>query len=126
MAHCECAEEGTRNVVAECLGKLTLIDPPSLLPKLKSNLCSGSALIRSTVITAVKFTISDQVCDIRCVNIHPTLGEYVLARIPSKHETLTCICLRLVHRLRRWPNIKPTPCHRLVFAGYALTSLPSQ
>ena len=149
MAHCECAEEGTRNVVAECLGKLTLIDPPSLLPKLKSNLCSGSALIRSTVITAVKFTISDQVCEtsrkvtakarhspevgsmlvqgrIRCVNIYLTLSEHVSARILSKHETLTCICLRLIHCLRRWPNIKPTPCHRLVFAGYTLTSLPSQ
>ena len=33
--HCECSEEGTRNVVAECLGKLTLIDPQTLLPKLK-------------------------------------------------------------------------------------------
>ncbi len=62
MTHCECPEEGTRNVVAECLGKLTLIDPISLLPKLKSNLNSNSALTRSTVVTAVKFTISDQVC----------------------------------------------------------------
>lgn len=58
--HCECAEEGTRNVVAECLGKLTLIDPPNLLPKLKSHLESGSPLTRSTVVTAMKFTISDQ------------------------------------------------------------------
>ena len=33
--HCECSEEGTRNVVAECLGKLTLIDPQTLLPQLK-------------------------------------------------------------------------------------------
>ena len=61
MKNCECAEEGTRNVVAECLGKLALIDPVMLLPKLKSHLARPSALIRSTVITAVKFTISDQV-----------------------------------------------------------------
>jgi cullin-associated NEDD8-dissociated protein 1 len=61
MKNCECAEEGTRNVVAECLGKLALISPVELLPKLKSHLARPSALIRSTVITAVKFTISDQV-----------------------------------------------------------------
>ena len=61
MKHCECPEEGTRNVVAECLGKLTLINPTELLPKLKSYLTSPSALTRSTVVTAVKFTISDQV-----------------------------------------------------------------
>lgn len=58
--HCECAEEGTRNVVAECLGKLTLIDPATLLPRLKGYLTSASAHARSTVVTAVKFTISDQ------------------------------------------------------------------
>ncbi|XP_067009322.1 cullin-associated NEDD8-dissociated protein 1 [Anabrus simplex] len=58
--HCECGEEGTRNVVAECLGKLTLIDPASLLPQLQESLNSESALMRTTVVTAVKFTISDQ------------------------------------------------------------------
>ncbi|KAG5891309.1 hypothetical protein JTB14_002870 [Gonioctena quinquepunctata] len=58
--HCECTEEGTRNVVAECLGKLTLIDPSNLLPKLKRSLNSPSPLMRTTVVTAVKFTISDQ------------------------------------------------------------------
>lgn len=58
--HCECAEEGTRNVVAECLGKLTLIDPESLLSRLQESLQSPSALMRTTVLTAVKFTISDQ------------------------------------------------------------------
>lgn len=41
LKHCECAEEGTRNVVAECLGKLTLIDPETLLPRLKGYLSSG-------------------------------------------------------------------------------------
>lgn len=59
--HCECAEEGTRNVVAECLGKLTLIDPENLLRRLQESLSSRSALMRTTVVTAVKFTISDQV-----------------------------------------------------------------
>lgn len=41
LEHCECQEEGTRNVVAECLGKLTLIDPETLLPRLKGYLQSG-------------------------------------------------------------------------------------
>lgn len=40
--HCECTEEGTRNVVAECLGKLTLVNPSELLPRLKKQLSSGS------------------------------------------------------------------------------------
>uniref|UniRef100_A0A8K9XQ35 Cullin associated and neddylation dissociated 1 n=1 Tax=Oncorhynchus mykiss TaxID=8022 RepID=A0A8K9XQ35_ONCMY len=48
-----------RNVVAECLGKLTLIDPETLLPRLKGYLLSGSSYARSSVVTAVKFTISD-------------------------------------------------------------------
>ena len=78
--HTECAEEGTRylgtghpaspliakpdhycrNVVAECLGRLCLMSPEALLPKLKASLLSNSALIRTTVVTAMKFTISDQ------------------------------------------------------------------
>lgn len=41
LKHSECQEEGTRNVVAECLGKLTLIDPETLLPRLKGYLQSG-------------------------------------------------------------------------------------
>ncbi|XP_046577843.1 cullin-associated NEDD8-dissociated protein 1-like [Haliotis rubra] len=58
--HCECPEEGTRNVVSECLGKLTLIDPGNLLSNLRQHLNHQSALTRSTVVTAIKFTISDQ------------------------------------------------------------------
>ncbi|XP_075014647.1 cullin-associated NEDD8-dissociated protein 1-like isoform X5 [Calonectris borealis] len=58
--HCECTEEGTRSVVAECLGKLTLVNPSELLPRLKNQLSSGSPHARSTVVTAIKFTIADQ------------------------------------------------------------------
>ncbi|XP_054906325.1 cullin-associated NEDD8-dissociated protein 2 [Poeciliopsis prolifica] len=57
--HCESQEEGTRNLVAECLGKLTLVNPAQLLPRLKQQLKAGSPQTRSTVVTAVKFTIVD-------------------------------------------------------------------
>uniref|UniRef100_A0A3Q3EGR7 Cullin-associated and neddylation-dissociated 1 n=1 Tax=Labrus bergylta TaxID=56723 RepID=A0A3Q3EGR7_9LABR len=59
LKHCECQEEGTRNVVAECLGKLTLIDPETLLPRLKGYLLSGSSYARSSVVTAKCLLNSD-------------------------------------------------------------------
>ncbi|XP_035907523.1 cullin-associated NEDD8-dissociated protein 1 [Anopheles stephensi] len=58
--HCECSEEGSRNVVAECLGKLVLVNPEELLPRLQMALRSESALMRTAVVSAIKFTISDQ------------------------------------------------------------------
>nr|KAF6420044.1 putative cullin associated and neddylation dissociated 2 (putative) [Molossus molossus] len=57
---CESAEEGTRGVVAECIGKLVLVNPPFLLPRFRKQLAAGQPHTRSTVITAVKFLISDQ------------------------------------------------------------------
>lgn len=60
FTHFESTEEGTRNVVAECVGKLTLVDPNTLLSKLQENLKSPSAHVRGTAVTALKYTISDQ------------------------------------------------------------------
>lgn len=58
--HCECPEEGSRNVVAECLGKLVLVSPDELLPRLQQALQSDSAMMRTVVVSAIKFTISDR------------------------------------------------------------------
>lgn len=74
--HCECNEEGTRNVVAECLGKLTLIDPQNLLPRLQESLNSPSPLMRTTVVMAVKFTISDQPQAIDSL-LHQCMGQFL-------------------------------------------------
>lgn len=41
LQNCECQEEGTRNLVAECLGKLTLVNAARLLPKLRQQLEAG-------------------------------------------------------------------------------------
>ncbi|KAG0258254.1 Cullin-associated NEDD8-dissociated protein 1 [Mortierella polycephala] len=57
--NCESQEEGTRNVVAECLGKLTLTDPYKFLPELQSRLRSESPQIRGTVVSAFKYTFTD-------------------------------------------------------------------
>lgn len=38
---CEGTEEGTRGVVAECIGKLVLVNPPFLLPRLRKQLAAG-------------------------------------------------------------------------------------
>ncbi|KAH9579592.1 Cullin-associated NEDD8-dissociated protein 1 [Schistosoma haematobium] len=55
------SEEGTRNLVSECLGRLTLVDPPQLVGRLRQQLnspeASSSVLMRSTLVTAVKFIL---------------------------------------------------------------------
>lgn len=76
--HCECSEEGSRNVVAECLGKLVLVDPEVLLPRLKEALGSQSALMRTAVVSAIKFTISDHPQPID-VLLRQCIGRFLLS-----------------------------------------------
>ncbi|CAO0798288.1 unnamed protein product [Mucor circinelloides] len=52
-------EEGTRTVVAECLGKLALTDAQKFLPQLEDRLTSPSAFVRATVATAIKYAVVD-------------------------------------------------------------------
>lgn len=75
--HFESSEEGTRNVVAECVGKLALVHPETLLPKLQENLVASSAFVRSTVVTALKYTISDQPQPIDGL-LHNCIGEFLV------------------------------------------------
>ena len=63
-SHFESLEEGTRNVVAECVGKLTLLDPEILLPKLKVSFgipppsdCF-SQVTQSSLYISTSFTVS--------------------------------------------------------------------
>ncbi|KAL7237890.1 hypothetical protein ACSBR2_004067 [Camellia fascicularis] len=58
--HCESEEEGVRNVVAECLGKIALIEPAKLVPALKDRTNSQAAFTRATVVIAVKYSIVER------------------------------------------------------------------
>lgn len=81
MKHCECNEEGTRNVVSECLGKLTLLKPADLLRRLINHLKDDYAdkpLARSTIVAAVKFTISDQPQEIDDL-LRQCIGDFLMA-----------------------------------------------
>lgn len=76
--HCECSEEGSRNVVAECLGKLVLVNPEELLPQLQLALRSESHLMRTAVVSAIKFTISDQPQSIDPL-LRQCIGQFLFA-----------------------------------------------
>ena len=53
-------DDGTRNVVAECLGKLVPVNPKMLVPELEKRLLDDSMDTRSTIVSAFKFAISDK------------------------------------------------------------------
>jgi len=57
---CQNDEEGTRNVVAECLGKLAVISPAELVPIFSTQIKSDNANTRSTIVTALKFAIVER------------------------------------------------------------------
>ncbi|KAM3717848.1 Cullin-associated NEDD8-dissociated protein [Dirofilaria immitis] len=60
ITHATAMEEGTRNVVAECLGKLCIVHPEQLLQRLKKCVISPNSFMRATAVTAVKFLIVEQ------------------------------------------------------------------
>ncbi|TPX69285.1 hypothetical protein SpCBS45565_g02598 [Spizellomyces sp. 'palustris'] len=57
----ETEEEATRNIIAECLGKLSLSQPGTFLPDLQSRLAASNAHARATVVTAIRFTFTEHV-----------------------------------------------------------------
>lgn len=72
----ESEEEGTRNVVAECLGKLAFVNPQALLPEITKRLTLTAPRARSTLVSALKFTIVDQPAAIDPI-ILPLMGSFL-------------------------------------------------
>jgi len=72
----ESEEEGTRNVVAECLGKLAFAFPDKLVPELRSRLNHTSPRVRATVVSALKFAIHDQPASVDA-QLAPVMAEFL-------------------------------------------------
>lgn len=60
MGQCGAEDEGVRSMVAECLGRLGLICPAEVLPRLQELVKQEHALTRATAVYALKFTITDK------------------------------------------------------------------
>jgi len=52
-------EEGVRNVVAECLGKLAAVAPDAVVPQLEARLAHASPLTRAAVVNSLRFTLTE-------------------------------------------------------------------
>jgi len=74
--HCKSEEEGTRNVVAECLGKLAINSPQELVPEFLNRILSGSSFTRGTIITALKFSIIERPQPIDQI-LMPQIGKFM-------------------------------------------------
>ncbi|RLO07596.1 hypothetical protein DYB28_000406 [Aphanomyces astaci] len=57
--HCESDEEGVRNMVAECLGKLALLNPALILPSV-TKFCDASTPVKTrwTAVTCLKYCMA--------------------------------------------------------------------
>ncbi|ETV95460.1 hypothetical protein H310_10940 [Aphanomyces invadans] len=57
--HCESDEEGVRNMVAECLGKLALLNPGLILPSV-TQFCNANASVKTrwTAVTCMKYCMA--------------------------------------------------------------------
>lgn len=73
--YCESEEEGSRTVVAECLGKLA-INNPSIVSILVEKISSPSANVRGTVVNALKFAITDRPQPVDSVLL-PSMGKFL-------------------------------------------------
>jgi len=72
--HIDHEEEGTRNVVSECLGKLALFYPEPVVLQLKEKTKSPSANARACVVTAIKYTIFE-----KSLPVDKVLKEHITA-----------------------------------------------
>uniref|UniRef100_A0A803NAM7 TATA-binding protein interacting (TIP20) domain-containing protein n=1 Tax=Chenopodium quinoa TaxID=63459 RepID=A0A803NAM7_CHEQI len=75
--HCESEEEGVRNVVAECLGKIALIEPNKLVPALKMRITSPAGFTRATAIIAIKYSLVERPEKIDEI-LHPEISSFLL------------------------------------------------
>ncbi|KAK4792080.1 hypothetical protein SAY86_022515 [Trapa natans] len=102
--HCESEEEGVRNVVAECLGKIALIEPMKLVPALKVRTTSTAGFTRATVVTAVKYSMVEQPGKIDEI-IYPEISSFLMLIKDHDRHVRRAAVLALSTAAHNKPNL---------------------
>ncbi|KAI4367061.1 hypothetical protein MLD38_022842 [Melastoma candidum] len=102
--HCESEEEGVRNVVAECLGKLSLIEPMKLVPALKVRTTRAAGFTRATVVTAVKYAMVERPGKIDEI-IYPEISSFLLLIKDQDRHVRRAAVLALSTAAHNKPNL---------------------
>ncbi|KAL5982815.1 Cullin-associated NEDD8-dissociated protein 1 [Asimina triloba] len=102
--HCESEEEGVRNVVAECLGKIALIEPRKLVPALKVRTSSRAAFTRATVVIAVKYSIVERPEKIDDI-IYPEISSFLMLIRDNDRHVRRAAVLALSTAAHNKPNL---------------------
>ncbi|XP_039137910.1 cullin-associated NEDD8-dissociated protein 1 [Dioscorea cayenensis subsp. rotundata] len=102
--HCESEEEGVRNVVAECLGKIALIEPRKLIPALKVRTTSPTAFTRATVVIAVKYSMVERPEKIDEI-IYPEISSFLMLIKDNDRHVRRAAVLALSTAAHNKPNL---------------------
>ncbi|KAK4788547.1 hypothetical protein SAY86_019866 [Trapa natans] len=102
--HCESEEEGVRNVVAECLGKIALIEPVKLVPALKVRITSPAGFTRATVVTAVKYSLVERPGKIDEI-IYPEISSFLMLIKDHDRHVRRAAVLALSTAAHNKPNL---------------------
>ncbi|XP_074579809.1 cullin-associated NEDD8-dissociated protein 1 [Curcuma longa] len=102
--HCESDEEGVRNVVAECLGKIALIEPKKLVPALQERTASSTAFTRATVVIAIKYAIVERPEKIDEI-LYPEISTFLMLIKDSDRHVRRAAVLALSTAAHNKPNL---------------------
>ncbi|XP_010930555.1 cullin-associated NEDD8-dissociated protein 1 [Elaeis guineensis] len=102
--HCESEEEGVRNVVAECLGKIALIEPRKLIPALKDRMASPTAFTRATVVIAVKYSIVERPEKVDEI-LYPEISSFLMLIKDNDRHVRRAAVLALSTAAHNKPNL---------------------
>ncbi|KAL3107838.1 hypothetical protein niasHT_017070 [Heterodera trifolii] len=76
MKYCDSAEESIRNVVAECIGRLIMVNPKKYVEELLRHSADSQANVRATIVTALRFIIVEQPRPVDDF-LRPVIGKFL-------------------------------------------------
>lgn len=102
--HCESEEEGVRNVVAECLGKIALIEPSKLVPALKMRTINPAGFTRATAVIAIKYSLVERPEKIDEI-LHPEISSFLMLIKDQDRHVRRAAVLALSTAAHNKPNL---------------------